>query len=57
MRNIGITAIGVGILVIVLGLGGIIGQGDNFRTVMVGAVVLLALGFLLYRRGHGGPAN
>jgi len=57
MKNIGITAIGVGILVIVLGLGGVIGQGDNFRTVMVGAVVLLALGFFLYRRGHGGPAN
>ncbi|HEY9508189.1 MAG TPA: hypothetical protein VIQ27_19715 [Gemmatimonadales bacterium] len=57
MKNIGITAIGVGILVIVLGLGGVIGQGDNFRTVMVGAVVLLAVGFLLYRRGQGGQAN
>lgn len=57
MKNIGISAIGVGILVIVLGLGGVIGQGDNFRTVMVGAVVLLAVGFLLYRRGQGSQAN
>lgn len=57
MKNIGITVIGVGILVTVLGLGGIIGHGANFRTVMVGAVVLLALGFLVYRRGQGGRAN
>jgi len=57
MKNIGISAIGVGILVIVLGLGGVIVQGENLRTVMVGAVVLLAVGFLLYRRGQGGQAN
>ncbi len=57
MKNIGITAIGVGILVIALGLGGIIGQGDNLRTVMVGAVILLAVGFLLYRRGQRDQAS
>ncbi len=57
MKNIGIAAIGVGILVIVLSLGGIIGQGDNLRMVMVGAVILLAVGFLLYRRGQGSQAN
>lgn len=57
MKNIGITAIVVGILVIVLGLAGIIGQGGNLRTVMVGAVILLAVGFLLYRRGQRSNAN
>jgi hypothetical protein len=52
MRNIGIAAIVAGIVVIILGLAGIIGQAGNFRTVMVGAVILLAVGFLLYRRGQ-----
>lgn len=52
MKKIGITTIVVGILVIVLGLAGVIGQGDNPRTVMVVAVILLAVGVLLYRRGQ-----
>jgi hypothetical protein len=52
MKNIGIAAIVAGIVVIILGLAGIIGQAGNFRTVMVGAVILLAVGFLLYRRGQ-----
>jgi 4-amino-4-deoxy-L-arabinose transferase-like glycosyltransferase len=52
MKNIGIAAIVAGIVVIILGLAGIIGQTGNFRTVMVGAVVLLVVGFLLYRRGQ-----
>jgi hypothetical protein len=56
MKNIGIAGIIAGILVIVLGLVGMIGQGGNLRTVMVGAVILLAVGFLLYRRGQRGPA-
>jgi hypothetical protein len=51
MKNIGILAIVAGILVIVLSLAGILGQDGNFRTVMIGAIVLLAVGFLLYRRG------
>ena len=56
MKNIGITAIIVGILVIILGLAGVLGQGGNLRTVMVGAVVLLIVGFFLYRRGQSGRA-
>jgi uncharacterized membrane protein YjjP (DUF1212 family) len=52
MKNIGIAAIVAGIVVIILGLAGIIGQAGNFRTVMVGAVILLVVGFLLYRRGQ-----
>lgn len=56
MKNIGIIGIVAGILVIVLGLAGVIGQGGNLRTVMVGAVILLAVGFLLYRRGQRGRA-
>jgi hypothetical protein len=56
MKNIGIIGIVAGILVIVLGLAGVIGQAGNLRTVMVGAVILLAVGFLLYRRGQRGRA-
>ena len=56
MKNIGITAIVVGILVIILGLAGVLGQGGNLRTVMVGAVLLLIVGFFLYRRGQSGRA-
>jgi hypothetical protein len=52
MKNIGITAIVAGILVIILGLAGVLGQGGNLRTVMVAAVILLAVGFFLYRRGQ-----
>jgi hypothetical protein len=52
MKNIGITAIVAGILVIILGLAGVLGQGGNLRAVMVAAVVLLVVGFLLYRRGQ-----
>jgi len=57
MKNIGIAAIVAGIVVIILALAGIIGLGGNFRTVMVGAVILLAVGFLLYRRGQRGQAT
>ena len=51
MKNVGIAAIVVGILVFVLGITGVIGPEGNLRTVTVGAIVLLAVGFLLYRRG------
>lgn len=54
MKNIGMAAILAGILVIILGLAGVLGQGGNLRGVMVGAVILLAVGFFLYRRGRGG---
>jgi hypothetical protein len=57
MKNIGITAIVVGILVIILGLAGVLGQGGNLRMVMVGAVLLLIVGFFLYRRGQSGRAT
>lgn len=57
MKNVGIGAIAAGILVILLALAGVLGQDGNFRTVMVGAVVLLAMGFLLYRRGQGGRGS
>jgi len=57
MKNIGIAAIIVGILVIILGLAGVLGQEGNLRTVMIGAVVLLIVGFFLYRRGQSGRAT
>ena len=57
MKNIGIAAIVAGILVIILSLAGVLGQGGNLRTVMVGAVVLLIVGFFLYRRGQSGRAT
>jgi hypothetical protein len=57
MKNIGIAAIVVGILVIILGLFGVLGQGGNLRSVMVGAVLLLIVGFFLYRRGQSGRAT
>ena len=57
MKHIGIIAIVAGILVIILGLAGVLGQGGNVRTVMVSAVVLLAVGFFLYRRGQSSRAS
>jgi hypothetical protein len=57
MKNIGIISIVAGILVIILGLTGVLGRGGDLRTVMVSAVILLAVGFLLYRRGQSGRAS
>jgi hypothetical protein len=57
MKNIGIAAIAAGILVIILGLAGVLGQEGNLRTVMVAAVILLAVGFFLYRRGQSGRTS
>ena len=57
MKNVGVTAIIAGVVVIVLGFAGVIGQGGNPRTVMVAAVILLAVGFLLYRRAQRGQAG
>jgi hypothetical protein len=52
VKNVGILAIVAGIVVIVLGLLGVLGQGGNSRTVMVGAVILLAVGYLLFKKGR-----
>lgn len=57
MKHVGLIAIVAGTLVVLLGLAGVLGQGGNLRTVMVAAVILLAAGFLLYRRGRSGPAS
>lgn len=51
MKNIGIAAIVVGVLVFVLAVIGVLGEGGNLRTVTVAAIVIVAIGFLLYRRG------
>jgi hypothetical protein len=52
MKNVGVIAIMAGIVVIILALAGVVGQGGAGRTVMVGAVILLVAGWLLYRRGR-----
>ena len=57
MKNIGIAAIVAGILAIILSLAGVLGQGGNVRAVMIGAVILLIVGFFLYRRGQSGRAT
>lgn len=51
MKNLGIVAIFAGILVIILALAGVVGQGAG-RAVMVAAIILLVAGYLLYRRGQ-----
>ena len=51
MKNLGIVAICAGILVIILALVGVVGQGAG-RAVMVAAIILLIAGYLLYRRGQ-----
>ena len=55
MKNLGIVAIFAGILVIILALVGVVGQGAG-RVVMVAAIILLIAGYLLYRRGQRPPA-
>jgi len=51
MKNLGIVAIFAGILVIILALVGVVGQGAG-RAVMVAAIILLVAGYLLYKRGQ-----
>ena len=41
-----------GIVVIILALAGVVGQGGSGRTVIVGAIILLVAGYLLYKRGQ-----
>ena len=55
MKTLGIVAIFAGILVIILAVAGVIGQGAG-RTVIIAAIILLAAGFLLYRRSLRPPA-
>ena len=50
MKNIGVISILIGIVAILLALVGEIGQDGTGRSVMIGAIVLLAVGFLLYKR-------
>jgi hypothetical protein len=52
MKNLGIAGIVIGIAILVLGLLGILGSGTNPRGLMAGAVVVIAAGFILYRRGR-----
>jgi hypothetical protein len=52
MKNVSVIAILAGIVAILLNLVGIVGQGNAGRSVMVGAIVLLAVGFLLYKRAQ-----
>jgi hypothetical protein len=52
MKNVGVVAILAGILAILMSLVGVVGQGDAGRSVMVGAIVLVAVGFLLYKRAQ-----
>lgn len=51
MKNLGIVAILAGVLVIILALAGVIGQGA-VRSVMIAAVILLVGGYFLYKRGQ-----
>ncbi len=51
MKNLGVGAILAGVLVIILALTGVIGQGAT-RAVMIAAVILLGAGYFLYKRGQ-----
>jgi hypothetical protein len=50
MKNLGIVAIAVGIVVLVLGLFGMSGGGPGMRGLLAEGVVVLAAGFI-YSRG------
>lgn len=52
MKSLGIAGIVVGIAILVLGLLGILGSGTNLRGLMAAAVVVIAAGLILYRRGQ-----
>ena len=51
MKNLGIVAIVVGIVVLVLGLFGMSGGGPGMRELLAAGVVVLAAGFI-YSRGR-----
>lgn len=52
MKSLGIAGIVVGIGILVLGLLGILGSGTNLRGLKAAAVVVIAAGFILYKRGQ-----
>jgi hypothetical protein len=52
MKNLGIAAIVVGIVILGLGVVGMLGSGTTLRGLTAAAVVILAAGFILYRRGR-----
>lgn len=54
MKNVGIAAILLGIVVSILALSGVLG-GASPRTTLLAAVVILAAGLFLYRRGVRRP--
>lgn len=52
MKNLGIVAIAVGIVILVLGMLGTLGSATSMRGLQAAGVVILAAGFILYRRGR-----
>jgi LPXTG-motif cell wall-anchored protein len=52
MKNLGIVAIAVGIVILVLGMLGTLGSGTSMRGLLAAGVVILAAGLILYRRGR-----
>ena len=52
MKNLGIVAIAVGIVILVLGMLGTLGSATSMRGLLAAGVVILAAGFILYRRGR-----
>jgi uncharacterized membrane protein len=53
MKNLGIVAIVVGIVVLVLGLFGMSGVGPGMRGLLAAGVVILAAGFIIYIYSRG----
>ena len=49
MKTVGVIAIVVGVLLIILTLGGILGQA-SLKSVLAAAVILIVAGWLIYRR-------
>jgi hypothetical protein len=49
MRNLGVAAIIVGVLLIILTLGGVVGQA-NMRPGLAASVILIVAGWFLYKR-------
>jgi high-affinity Fe2+/Pb2+ permease len=52
MKNLGIVAIAVGIVILVLGMLGTLGSGTSMRGLLAAGVVILAAGLILYSRGR-----
>jgi hypothetical protein len=52
MKNLGIVAILVSIVLLVFGLFGMSGGGPGMRGLLAAGVVILAAGFIIYSRGR-----